>query len=73
MTEEQYCELKTQIKVLEERMNTNQAKYESAIDRMEANIANREIAKTRWAVGMSIGMVVLVLGAIGLYAKFLFA
>ncbi len=61
-------------------MNTNQAKYESAIDRMDANmanrdrdIANREIAKTRWAVGMSIGMVVLVLSAIGLYAKFLFA
>jgi len=38
----EYYELSQRILVLEERMNTHHAKYESAIDRLRADMATRE-------------------------------
>ena len=51
-----------QIKVLEERMNTRQAEYESAIDRLRADMAARDRDNMRWFIGIGIAIIALLVG-----------
>ena len=62
-------ELAGQIKVLEERMNTRQAEYESAIDRLRADMATRDRDAAqrdrdtmRWFIGIGIAIIALLIG-----------
>ena len=59
-------ELARQLAVLEERMNTHQATYETALERLERRMAERdaEAAKRdkdnlRWQIGLWIAAVVI--------------
>ncbi len=54
-------DLARQVAVLEERMNTHQAKYESAIDRLRADLAKRDV----WIVLTVLGVVAVLLAVHG--------
>ena len=43
--------LKGDLKALEERMNTHQATYETALERMESNAAKRETRQLVYVIG----------------------
>ncbi len=63
MTEDQYCELKTQVKVLEERINTKQAEYKTDIAILAKQNAQRD-TRLLIAVVAAIGLGLTILGFI---------
>ncbi len=62
MTEAQYCELKMQIKALEERMNTKQAEYKTDIAKLQTDLERRD-KDTMWR---QIALFAVATAAIGL-------
>ncbi len=52
-------DLARQVAVLEERMKTRQAEYESALDRFRADMAQRDKDNMRWHVGLWLAAVVV--------------
>ena len=64
-------ELKGDLKALQERMNTHQATYETALERFESNAAKRETRQLGYTVGaMGVG-VAIIAAVIALAALFL--
>ena len=43
-----------------ERMNTHQEKYESALDRLRADMAKRDKDNLRWLIGLWIATIVVI-------------
>ncbi len=82
----QYSDVDKRIEVLGERMETmkaemkaNHAKYESALDRLRADMAirDRDMAirdrdNQRWLIGLAVGVGVLILGVAGLAVRLIF-
>ena len=64
-------------------MNTHQAKYESALDRLRADMARRdadmakrdadaaqrEIIRMRWLIGTYVGGVLVTIAALGIFIR----
>ncbi len=70
--------LSERIAVLEERMETRQAEYESALDRLRADMAahredaaKRDKDNQRWTVGFGIAQIVLTVAVLGAGFAFL--
>ena len=68
-------DLARQLAVLEERMNAKQAEYESALDRLRADMARSETRQAerdarnfQWTVGLVVAAVVI-MGGIGIFAS----
>ena len=59
-------ELDVQLAQLEERMNTKQAEYEGALERLRADLARRDTANTRWLVGTIAAATAIIIGAMAL-------
>jgi len=64
-------EINTRLAVLEERMNSMKAQNESAVDRMNALLADlrtdnvkRDKDNQRWIIGLVLGCTAIVVGAI---------
>ena len=51
---------------LEERMNTRQAENETAFERLEKNLAQRDATNLKWTIGFGIALVAIVLGGMKL-------
>ena len=80
MNETTAHELARKLSILEERMNTKQAEYQTDIARLaeqmaqrdvrlaerDAKQAEREIANTRWIIGVIVAMSLLIIAAIRL-------
>ena len=80
MAEPASHELSERIAVLEEKMNTNYAKTESALDRLRADMADwktdmadwktemarRDKSNMQWIAGFVLGSAVLVIAVLGL-------
>ncbi len=76
----QFSELEKRHAVLEERMKTNYAETESALDRLRADMANwktdmadwktdmakRDKSNMQWIAGLVLGSAVLVIAVLGL-------
>ena len=58
--------LARQLAVLEERMDTKQTEYESALERLRADLARRDTANTRWLVGTIAAATAIIIGAMAL-------
>ena len=54
---------------LREQMNTHQAKYEGALDRLRADLAQRESNRMQWLIGMWIGGVLVTIAALGIFIR----
>ena len=57
-------QLAREIAVLEERMNTHQADYKTALERMERRMAERDKSNTRWTLGVVFAVTGIIIGAI---------
>ena len=69
MTERENPELAQKLAILEERTNTKQAEYESAIDRLRADMANWKTDMADWKTDMAKRenrLMLAVFGAFGL-------
>ena len=83
MSEPTIHEVSKELATLRERMNTHQAKYESALDRLRADMAKRdadaekrdadaaqrEIIRLRWQIGIYIGGVLVTIAALGIFIR----
>ena len=47
-------------------MNTHQAKYETALERMEKNMAERDKSNTRWMIGTIFAAAILIIAVVRL-------
>ena len=47
-------------------MNTKQAEYEGALERLRADLARRDTANTRWLVGTIAAATAIIIGAMAL-------
>jgi len=63
-----FCDIEKQLVALEERMNTQQAKYEGAIDRLRADMAKRDKSNL-WQQIVLTGIAVGIMGT--LFALFM--
>ena len=52
-----------------EQMNTHQAKYEGALERFRADMAQRESNRMQWLVGLWIGGVLVTIAALGMFIR----
>jgi len=73
-------ELAHRIALLEERMNTNSAENETALERMNTSltsrfdglqieIANRDKANIQWMAGLVLGAAVLIIAVLGILIR----
>lgn len=71
MNEPANYDLFAKISVLEERMNTRQAEYESAIERLRADMANWKTDMANWKTDINRYTTFLIIGSLGLSVTFL--
>ena len=83
MSEPTIHEVSKELATLREQMNTHQAKYEGALDRLRADMAKRdadmakrdadaaqrEIIRLRWQIGIYIGGVLVTIAALGIFIR----
>ena len=83
MSEPTMHEVSKELARLREQMNTHQAKYEGALDRFRADMAQKdtaferlrtdmaqsEINRMRWLAGIWIGGVVVTIAALGIFIR----
>ena len=76
-------EVSKELATLREQMNTHQAKYEGALDRLRADMAKRdadmakrdadaaqrEIIRLRWQIGIWIAGVLVTIAAMGIFIR----
>ncbi len=70
------CRLNERMARLEERMNTMQARYEGALERLRTDIATgredavkRDKANIQWLVGTVFGAAILIITVLGLLLR----
>ena len=61
--------LQLEVARMGERMNTQQANYEGALERLGKQIAERDTANTRWIVGTVAVASVLIMAVLGLLIR----
>ena len=69
-------EVSKELATLREQMNTHQAKYEGALERLrtdmakrDADAAHREIIRLRWQIGIWIAGVLVTIAALGIFIR----
>jgi len=63
---DRYHEFDKRIAVLEERMETQLAKNESAIDRLRADMEKRDKENQRWIIGLVLACTGIIVAAVAL-------
>ena len=69
MTHEDYAALSANLAALEERMNTKQAEYEGALERLGRQLAERDAANTRWLIGSIAVAAIFIVAVLGLLIR----
>ncbi len=67
----QFSELEKRHAVLEERMKTNYAETESALDRLRADMAKRDKDNLRWTVGFGVAQIAITIAVLAAGFAFL--
>ena len=62
-------ELPERLARLEERMNTNQAKYEGALERLRVDLVERENRQIKWQIGLAFAGVLITIASLGLIIR----
>ncbi len=59
-------ELEHRIDLLEERMNTHEARLDATLNAMRTDIERGQNSQTKWIIGVGIALAALIIGGVGI-------